>query len=263
MTSEPMKILIIEDDEKDCTNFINEAKLRTDIEIVGITDSDIKGLEYVKAKHPEGIVLDLELNNGVSGHTDSIEFLSSLKDLNLNYEPITIITTHINSKVTYNMLHKKGVDLILYKDHPKYSSKYVLDKFIDFRQIINEEQKEIEEKIVDKESKISDLIYNELDLIGINNNLKGRLYIHDALVYLLENYGKPNNMNVIVYLTKIYKKSGNTITNGIQNAIIHAWNTMPYEDIQVYYKARVNYETGIPTPMEFLYYYTDKIERMI
>ena len=263
MTSKPMKILIIEDDEKECINFINEAKLRTDIEIIAITDSDIKGLEYVKAKLPDGIVLDLELNNGTSGHTDSIGFLSKLKELNLDYEPIKIMTTHVNSRITYKMIHKKGVDLILYKDHPKYSSKYVLDKLIDFRQAINEEQKEIEEKIINKETKISDLIYNELDLIGINNNLKGRVYIHDALVYLLENQGKPNNINVIVYLTKIHKRSGNTITNGIQNAIIHAWNVMPYEDIQIYYKARVNYETGIPTPMEFLYYYTDKIKRMI
>lgn len=263
MKSIPMKILIIEDDAKDCENFIKEVKLRTDIEIIGITDSDTKGLEYVKAKHPEGIVLDLELNDGTSGHADSIDFLSNLKELNLDYEPITIITTHINSKVTYRMLHKKGADLILYKDHPKYSSKYVLDKFIDFRKAMTEEQKEVEEKIIDKEAKISELIYNELDLIGISNNLKGRTYIHDAIVYLLENQGKANNMNVIAYLTKIHKKSGNTITNGIQNAIIHAWKITPYEEIQEYYKARVNYETGLPTTMEFLYYYEEKIKRML
>lgn len=263
MTSKPMRILIIEDDEKDCINFINEEKVRKDIEIVAITDSDIQGLEYVRAKLPDGIVLDLELNNGSSGHADSIEFLSNLKDLNLDYEPIKIMTTHVNSRITYKMLHKKGVDLILYKDHPKYSSKYVFDKFIDFRQALNEEQKEIKEKIINKENEISDLIYHELDLIGINNNLKGRRYIHDAIEYLLRNYGKIDNMSVITYLTKIYKKSGNTITNGIQNAILHAWKVIPYEDIQVYYKARVSPETGIPTPMEFIYYYTDKIKRLI
>lgn len=263
MEARPMKILIIEDDAKDCANFIKEVKLRTDIEIIGITDSDTTGLEYVKAKHPEGIVLDLELNNGSSGHADAIEFLTHLKELNLDYEPITIVTTHINSKATYNMLHKKGVDLILYKDHPRYSSKYVLNKFIDFRKAMSEEKEEIQEKIVDRGAKISDLIYNELNLIGISNNLKGRAYIHDAIVYLLESQGKPNNINVIAYLTKIHKKSGNTITNGIQNAIIRAWKITPYEEIQEYYKARVNYETGIPTTMEFLYYYVDKIKRML
>ena len=62
---------------------------------------------------------------------------------------------------------------------------------------------------------------------------------------------------------KIYKKSGNTITNGIQNAIIHAWRVSSIEDLTTYYTAKVNYETGIPTPMEFIYYYVDKIKKMI
>ena len=63
MESKAMKILIIEDDIDDCNRFVNCIKERKDIELVGITDSDTEGLKYVKLKHPEGIVLDLELNN--------------------------------------------------------------------------------------------------------------------------------------------------------------------------------------------------------
>ena len=76
MESKPMKLLIIEDDIVDCNNFINCVKKRNDIEIVGITDSDIEGLKYVKTKSPEGIVLDLELNNSVTGSMDSLGFLT-------------------------------------------------------------------------------------------------------------------------------------------------------------------------------------------
>ena len=89
----------------------------------------------------------------------------------------------------------------------------------------------------------------------------GRKYIHDAILYLIENKG--DNTNVIRHLTNIYKKSGNTITNGIQNAIIHAWNNTPVDDLLEYYRARVSPETGIPTPMEFIYYYVEKVEREI
>lgn len=78
MESKPMKLLIIEDDIVDCNNFINCVKKRNDIEIVGITDSDIEGLKYVKTKSPEGIVLDLELNNSVTGSMDSLGFLTEL-----------------------------------------------------------------------------------------------------------------------------------------------------------------------------------------
>ena len=135
MDDKPMKILIIEDDINDCNKFIDCAKSRNDIEIVAVTDSDITGLKYVQTKSPEGIVLDLELNNSTTGNTDSLEFLSNLKKLRLKYEPIVIVTTHVNSKRTYEILHRNGVDLILYKDHPNYSSNLVLNHFINLRQI--------------------------------------------------------------------------------------------------------------------------------
>lgn len=260
--SKPMKILIVEDDINDCNNFINCIKKRDDFELVGVTDSDIDALKYVKLKHPEGIVLDLELNNSKSGNTDSLEFLSNLKKLNLNYEPIVIVTTHVYSKRTYEILHREGVDLILYKDHPKYSCDNVLNNFLKFRDVsLNTENKSIAEEIEDNESRISDLINHELDLIGVTTKLKGRKYIHDAIIYLIQN--ENSNINVIQYLTKIYKKSGTTITNGIQNAIIHAWRVSPIEDLETYYTAKVNYETGVPTPMEFIYYYVEKIKKLI
>ena len=262
MLSKPMKILIIEDDINDCNNFINCIKKRDDFELVAITDSDIDALKYVKLKRPEGIVLDLELNNSKSGNTDSLEFLSNLKKLNLNYEPIVIVTTHVYSKRTYEILHRKHVDLILYKDHPKYSCDNVLNNFLKFRDVtLENENKTIEEKIEDNESRISDLINHELDLIGVTVKLKGRKYIHDAILYLIQN--ENSDVNVIQYLAKIHKKSGNTITNGIQNAIIHAWRVSAIEDLETYYTAKVNYETGVPTPMEFIYYYVDKVKKLI
>lgn len=260
--TKPMKILIVEDDINDCNNFINCIKKRDDFELVAVTDSDVDALKYVKLKHPEGIVLDLELNNSKSGSTNSLEFLSNLKKLNLSYEPIVIVTTHVYSKKTYEILHREGVDLILYKDHPKYSCDNVLNNFLMYRNVSSDNQpKTISEEIEDNENKISDLINHELDLIGVTSKLKGRKYIHDAILYLIEN--ENSNINVIQYLTKIHKKSGNTITNGIQNAIIHAWRVSSIEDLETYYTAKVNYETGIPTPMEFIYYYVDKIKKLI
>lgn len=262
MESKPMKILIIEDDLNDCNNFIECIKSRNDVELVAVTDSDVDGLRYVKIKQPEGIILDLELNNSTTGNTDSFEFLSNLKKLNLNYEPIVIVTTHVNSKRTYDVLHRKGVDLILYKDHPKYSCNHVLNQFINLRrEPVTPTEKSIEALLEDEEKKISNLINHELELIGLTSKLKGRQYIHDAVLYLIQN--EKSDLSVIQYLTRVHKKSATTITNGIQNAIIHAWRVLAVEDLLKYYTNRVNPETGVPTPMELVYYYRDKIRKMI
>ena len=262
MEFKPMKILIIEDDISDCNSFKKCAANRNDIEIVAMTDSDLEGLKLVKSKRPEGIVLDLELNNSATGSIDSLEFLVNLKKLNLNYEPIVIVTTHVNSKRTYEILHRNGVDLILYKDNPKYSSEHVLNNFVNLRNAdIDYKETSIEEIIQNEEDKISNIINDELELIGVTAKLKGREYIHDAILYLVQD--DSNKINVIQYLVNKYKKSGTTITNGIQNAIIHAWRVTPVEDLEKYYTARINYETGIPTPMEFIYYYVNKIKKKI
>lgn len=260
MITKTMKILIIEDDVNDCNNFITCVKNRKDVEIVGVTDSDIEGLKYVKVKHPDGIILDLELNNSISGNLDSLSFLAELKKLNLPKRPIVIVTTHIKSERIYNILHNDGADIILYKNHPRYSANYVLNKFLELREV--EPSKTVEtlkEELEDRKEKLSNYIMKELDLVGISAKMVGRQYIHDAITYLIENKG--NNENVIRYLTKVYKKSGNTITNGIQNAIMRAWNRTAVDDLLEHYKARINPETGVPTPMEFIYYYVEKIER--
>lgn len=170
MESKPMKILLIEDDINDCNNFINCVKSRKDVELVAVTDSDVDGLRYVQTKSPEGIVLDLELNNSTTGNTDSLDFLSNLKRLKLNYEPIVIVTTHVNSKRTYEILHRSGVDLILYKDHPQYSCNLVLNHFINLRKIsIERSASSVEDILKENKDKISDCINHELGLIGITN----------------------------------------------------------------------------------------------
>ena len=150
----------------------------------------------------------------------------------------------------------------MYKDNPKYSSEHVLNNFINLRKTtIEYKSTSFEDLFVDEEEKISNIINNELELIGVTSKLKGREYIHDAILYLVQD--DSNKINVIQYLVKKYKKSSTTITNGIQNAIIHAWRITPPDDLVKYYTARINLDTGIQTPMEFIYYYVNKIKKEV
>lgn len=266
MDTKPMKILIIEDDLEDCNNFIECAKTREDIEIVEITDSDIKGLRETKIKRPDGIVLDLELNNSATGNTDSLDFIKNLKKLNLNYEPIVIVTTHINSKRTYNILHRQGVDVILYKGQANYSANYVFNRFITYRETEPERTIEkLKEEMKDNKERISDFIDDELELIGITSKYVGREYIHDAIMHLIENDdgNSKHDDNVITIIANKYNKSNTTITNGMQNAIAHAWNSMPYEDLEQYYQGHIDLDRGMPTPMQLIYHYKKKAIKQI
>ena len=263
MDIKPMKILVLEDDIQDCNKLLDAARSREDIEIVAITDSDVDALQHVKVKHPEGIIVDIELNNSKNGNTDSFDFLENLKKLKLNYVPVVIVTTHINTKTTYDILHRIGVDLILYKDHPNYSANSVFNKFISLRKNVQDvKDTSVEAILQDEEERLSECIYHELDLVGITANLKGRQYIHDAVFYLIQNNNN-SDISVIQYLSNLHKKSTSTITNGIQNAIIHGWRVSAIEDLMKHYTAKINIQTGIPTPMELIYYYVDKVKKLV
>ncbi len=265
MHTKPMKILILEDDRIDCASFLAILKTRKDFELVKMTDSDIEAKQFVQSKYPDGIIVDIELNNSITGNVDSLDFLAclqSLRESNPNYRPIVIITTQINSPRTYEILHKFGIDLILYKNHPKYSTEHVLNKLLLLKSTVQKPQIDsLPTAVEDKEKRISNLIYHELDLLGISQKLKGRTYIHDAVFHLLTTDN--TNISIIQYLTKLHKKSPTTISNGIHNSILHAWRVSSIDDLLILYEPSINHETGVPTPMEFVYYYVDKINKIL
>ena len=70
-----------------------------------------------------------------------------------------------------------------------------------------------------------------------------------------------SKISIIQYLGGKYKRSTSTISRAMQNAILYAWRISAIEDLTTYYTAKINYETGVPTPTEFIYYYANKIKK--
>lgn len=259
-TSRPITILLVEDDLADCTRMKNYINSREDVKLIGITDSTDKTLEYLKTHMPDAVILDIELNNGKGS---GLEILAKMKNLNLRLNPVIIITTNISSKTVYSYAHENGADLIFHKLKDDYSPELIVNNILLLSKVkcidkINRDELNLE---VDYKDKISTLINRELDLIGMSHRLTGRKYIHDAIIYILEN--KEENENPFLYLAKVYKKGNSTIGRSIQIAIEHAWRNTSIDDLEKYYTANVNHNTGVPTPTGLIYYYVDKIKKAI
>lgn len=268
MNDKPMSILLIEDDEIECKRFKAYTDSMTDIKIVAITNSSDKGIELFKRHMPEAIVLDIELHKGQGS---GIEFLEKAKEYFVSFKPIIIVTTNASSTILYNKLHDEGADLIFYKHQADYSPKMLVSALLSLRRSVHKfgmgENSENEcvhiETEAEKESRISDMIDAELDLIGISPHLKGRDYIHDAILYLLQGKINKDESTVFNYLEKIHKRTASSIGRVMQTSINRTWRRMAPEDLEMYYTAKVNFDTGVPTPTEFIYYYVKKIEKKI
>ena len=261
MNGTHMKLLLIEDDINECEAFRKIEKERNDIKFIAITDSDIEALEHIKENIPDGIILDLELNKG-KGNSNGFQFLTELRKLNLDKIPKIVVTTNIYSDSVYEYVHKNGADIIFYKKQANYSRQNVIDTLLLLENYNSSPNSIVENKIKDNKDIISEKINNELDLIGVSSHLQGRKYLHEAIHFLLQN-GEESNVTIIQHLVSIYKKSNSTISRAMQNAILHAWRISSIEDLTENYKAKINYETGVPTPTEFIYYYADKIRKSI
>ena len=261
-----MRVLLIEDDERECALYKQIIENNEKVKLVAITNSSSEAIKYVNNLKPDGVILDLELNNGEGSGFD---FIEKLKEQNLDKYPKIVVTTNIYSDSVYNFLHKNKIDFIFYKNQITYSRENVLNTLL-LLKAYEKPNNMIDFKLNDNENdnnnsnnKLSDLINKELDLIGIGTHLKGRKYLFDAIYFIVENEGRDENITVIQYLVGKYKRSNSTISRAMQNAILHAWRISSIEDLSALYTARINYETGVPTPTEFIYYYSDKIKKSL
>ena len=256
--NKPITILLIEDDEIECNEMRNYINSKEEVKLVDVVDSPDKAINSIKTYLPDAIILDLELNNGKGS---GLEILDSMKEIKL--KPVIVITTNISSKTVYAFAHRNGADMIFHKLKEDYSPELVIKNIL---LLVNERTDDLinskpKESINDYRNKISERINRELDLIGISSHLVGRKYIHDAILYIIA--GNKEKENVFIHLAKKYKKGNSTIARSIQTAIEHAWRKSSIEDLQKYYTTAVNYNTGVPTTTELIYYYVDKIKKTI
>lgn len=254
-------ILLVEDDKTECINMKNYMNSREDVKLVDIVDSLEDAIKSIKVYLPDAIILDIELNKGGGS---GLEILNSIKTLNLDFKPVIVVTTNISSKTVYTYAHENGVDMIFHKLKEDYSPELVVRNIMLLNEIKCNERKDSNinvESVNDYRNKLSERINRELDLIGISSHLVGRKYIHDSILYILEEGEEKEN--VFLHLAKKYKKGNSTIGRSIQTAIEHAWRRSSIEDLQKYYTAVVNYNTGVPTPTELIYYYVEKIKKSL
>ncbi len=259
--NKPITILLIEDDKIDCINMKNYADTREDVRIVNIVSSMNEAIKSINTYLPDAIILDIELNNGEGS---GLEILEKIQKMNLNVKPIIVITTNISSKTVYTYAHQNGVDMIFHKLKEDYSPELVIKNvmlLVETKEFEKRDNKMPEESPIEYRNRLSERLDRELDLVGISSHLTGRKYIHDAVLYIIEE--GMESENVFLHLAKKYGKGNSTIGRSIQTAIEHAWRKSSIEDLQKYYTAVVNYNTGVPTPTELIYYYVDKIKKEI
>lgn len=110
-----------------------------------------------------------------------------------------------------------------------------------------------------KDKRLIQKIQHELNLIGISPKVVGYRYLTDAI---LATINEPKT-RIFRVLGEKYKKTDSSIERAMQNAINRAWRTSDIDDLLTYYTARIHSQKGVPTIMEFIFYYANKIQNQL
>lgn len=262
----PMKVVLIEDDVSVCKKFIDCVSNRTDIVFVGMTGSSNEGLQFVKNKLPEAVILDMELN---WGEGSGFDFLDKFMKMDFSIRPMVVVTTRNRSEMIQEQLHDEyGVDWIFCKLQNGYNPEMVINHLLKFRPYMhtarcggkNSELQTVETP-EELKNRITGRINAELNAFGVSVKFKGRKIAEEA-IYLLLSKDNKDSEKVFQELAKIHKTHYNNIVRNIQTAIHDAWdNTDDIEALLKVYTAPVRKDAGAPSPTEFIHYYADKIRR--
>lgn len=106
--NEQISILLVEDDMEDSNNIKNYINTKENVKLIGTFNSAKDALKNIKIYIPDAIILDIELNNGEGS---GLEILEKINEMDLEVNPIIVITTNISSKTVYSYAHEKGADL--------------------------------------------------------------------------------------------------------------------------------------------------------
>lgn len=259
MNNQILTILLIEDDIIACQELSKYIEKFDDIKLLGITPNAEEGVSMVRNMLPDVVILDIELHGGTG---NGIMFLAMLNANRPAKRPYVLITTNNSSTVTYETVRNLGADFIMAKTKSDYSAQYVIE-FLRMIQhtLLNSRSLSVtdlpqEDTWEKNRTSYVKKINRELNLIGISPRNIGYRYLADAILIIM----KDSAVNVYKQLAADYKKSDTSIERAMQNAINRAWRISSIEDLLSHYTAKIRSEKGVPTTLEFVHYYANKIK---
>jgi len=209
-----MKLVIIEDNECLCKIMSKYFMRENDIDIIGIANNGIDGMNLIKSASPDVAIVDLIMpkKDGIS----LLEELNKQKKISkTNYIVLTAISNDLIIKhildlgAKYVLLKPCGLDVILKRiKYIQSSDNYFNEKYFPSTQGINEYISEI------------------LSRIGIISNTKGYNYLKSAIIMAYNNPSILKGITKCLYpeIAKQNKTNSSSVERAIRYVIETTWN---------------------------------------
>lgn len=172
---EKIRVIIAEDNIHICKFIEENLKKHSDIEILGIANTDEEEIKMIEEQKPEIVITDLMRNNKYSGldiiknyynNNSQVEFLVISADykedvINDGLEVAGYIKKPFGDyEIIYNELKRIKKNIIISKQHQEWREKYYNLEIININKYLTQTDKKLLEKLG---IKIKDKIYTEFE----------------------------------------------------------------------------------------------------
>ena len=253
----PLTILLLEDDPEACREITAEVEKFDELKLVSVNNQMETALKYVSSNPPDAIILDLELHKG-SGN--GLAFLQHLRNLDLPTLPYVLVTTNNMDPITHEHARQMGAGFIMAKRQSDYSAESVVQFLSSIKGAIQNSRQiraavAAAESPAEKEAWRKNQVIAELNHVGISPSAVGRNYLIDAILLVINGQTE----KIANTIGERYSKTESSVHRAMETAIDKAWKKAHIEDLLQHYTARISSARGVPTVLEFVFYYAEKV----
>ncbi len=259
---EKIELAIIDDDREFCEIMEEFFVGREDFSLTGIANEAEAGIELVKKKKPDALVLDL-----IMPEKDGVEVLKQLKEMNLHTEIKIVVLTAFGKEKIIKEVSKLGADYYIMKP---FSLEKLADRLIQLQGkdddysipkevnlLKDKDFNEEEESEPDIEVQISEVLHR----LGVPAHIKGYLYLREAIKLVVEDIQKMGAVTKELYpsVADNFETTPSRVERAIRHAIDVAWEKGEKEEVKNYFGNTLTSSSGKPTNSQFIAKIADRL----
>lgn len=245
-------VAILESNEQFAQELKQYFTENTDLNVCGVSDDGITGLDMIHKTNPDIVLLSLILK-GMDGFAVLDKLRESGKKCNVivmgNFASEEIVSSAMNKGAKYYLIKPFAPDVIAARISEILKSDYsAVNKNITIREKKN---------AATLDEKISNIFIS----IGIPPHIKGYSYLREGIKYAVEDPNIINNVTKELYpkIARHFETTPSKVERAIRHAIEVAWNRGRIDAINAIFGVRVYIGTEKPTNSEFIALVADKL----
>lgn len=248
-----VEVLLVDDNREFC-QLLKDYIDNTDMfEVVGMAHNGNEGLEAIKEKKPDVLVLDL-----IMPHLDGIGVMEEMNKLNLSKNIKTVVLTAFGQEDITKRVVELGANYYIMKP-------FDLEKLIDrIKQMMDEPSKEENDFIVsacsDKDVDLDVRITEIMHKLGVPAHIKGYLYLREAIDLVIRNIEILGAITKKLYpaVADKFNTTSSRVERAIRHAIEVAWDRGNKDELNRYFGNTIS-DGGKPTNSQFIARIADKL----